>query len=328
MSREGFNPGLRLKIRVPAGAAPDPRARPSGLEPALTRALGKAGAPYDGLALTVRAAAPKWDQPLPDVLAALPEGGLICLLEGGQDHRALCVLDRATVDALIEVQTTGRVDKGPGLARAPTRIDAALTRDFVGLFLAAFAGELAGVAGIDWPLSLTYGTHLADPRGLDLLLPDQPCHLFAATLDMGQGAKTGQVLLAVPVVGGEMSAPVPDSAAPGWGPPWHQIVLAAPSRLEAVLLRQPMPLSRIEGLQVGDTLPFDKAALADLSICDAKGRPLFKARLGRSGGHRAVRLSTGAGLRPAPASRPEVAPPPSNAAPPDRVPQGPVAPPA
>jgi flagellar motor switch protein FliM len=308
MPSDGFNPGLRLKIRSLKGGDPGQPVRAEGVNPALTRALGKAGAPYEGLSLAATPDAPQWDLPLADVIAALPEGGLVCLLEAGQDRRAICALDHGAVDALIEVQTTGRVDKGPGLPRAPTKIDAALTRDFIGLFLSAFAGEMAGAAGVDWPLGLTYGTHLPDPRGLELLLPDHPCHLFSATLDLGEGAKTGRILLAAPVTGPDSDAPEDKAVAPGWGTDWQETVLAAPATLEAVLLRQALPLSRVEALQVGDVLPFDRSDLASVAICDVAGRQLFTARLGRAGSRRAINLTAGEGLRPAPVPPPDPQP--------------------
>jgi flagellar motor switch protein FliM len=317
MSQQGFNPGLRQKIRAPAGADRAQRTYADGVEPALTRALGKAGAPYEGLYLVASADPPQWDMPLSDVIAALPKGGLVSLLEAGQDRRAICALDPGAVDALIEVQTTGRVDKGPGLPRAPTRIDAALTRDFIGLFLSAFAGELADSAGVDWPLGLTNGTYLPDPRGLDLLLPDRPCHLFSATLDLGGGAKAGRLLLAVPVTGAEAAQPTGQSPAPEWGKPWHEIVLSAPAMLEAVLMRLTLPLARVEALQVGDILPFDRADLASVAVCDVRGRRLFTARLGRAGTRRAINLTAGDGLRPMPDPKPppDPAPPPQTTVP-------------
>jgi flagellar motor switch protein FliM len=326
MPSDGFNPGLRLKIRSPKGGDSAQRARPEGVNPALTRALGKAGAPYEGLSLAATPDAPQWDLPLADVVAALPEGGLVCLLEAGQDRRAICALDHGAVDALIEVQTTGRVDKGPGLPRAPTRIDAALTRDFIGLALSAFAGEMAGAAGVDWPLGLTYGTHLPDPRGLELLLPAHPCHLFSATLDLGEGAKTGRILLAAPVTGPDTDAPEDKAEAPGWGTDWQEIVLAAPATLEAVLLRQALPLSRVEALQVGDVLPFDRSDLASVAICDVAGRRLFTARLGRAGSRRAINLTAGEGLRPAPVPMPP-SPEDASASPPAQTDPPPAQPP-
>lgn len=298
MSQAGFNPGLRLKIARQGRAAAD-APRPDGFDRALDRALGKAGAPYDGLALEAVAEAPQWDIHPPEIAKALPDAGLLTLLDAGDDARALCLMDPGLVDALIEVQTTGRVDPGQGAARAPTRIDAALTRDFLGLFLAALASELSGKAGVNWPLGLSYGTLLQDRRQLNLLLPDGPYHLFSATLDLGRGAKTGRLLLAVPVTGHAAPAQRGASKIPN---DWQDIVRAAPLSLEAVLLRQTLPLSRIEALKPGDVLSFDREDLSCVELCDARGAALFRGRLGRASGRRALRLLSGRGLGPPPAA--------------------------
>ena len=314
MAQAGFNPGLRLKI-AGQGTAPGEAVRPAGLDTALTRALGKAAAPYEGLAAEASVDPPQWDIRPPAIATALPESGLLVMLEAGDAARALCLMDPGLVDALIEVQTTGAVAKGQGAARAPTRIDAALTRDFLGLFLGALAGELAGRAGVNWPLGLSYGTHLTDRRQLELLLPDRDYHLFSATLDLGDGGKTGRIVLAVPVTGpAEVSesgaaAPVPT----GWAARWQEVIRAAPLTLEAVLARRTLPLSRIEALQPGDVLPLDREDLAATALCDAAGRTLFRARLGRSAGRRAVCLTAGPGLAPAKAAAPAAPDPPPEA---------------
>lgn len=316
MAQEGFNRGLRLKI-AGRSAAPAAPTRPEGVDVALTRALGKAGAPFDGLALTSVPDPPQWDIRPPAIVAALPAGALVVMLEAGGEARGLCALDHGLVDALIEVQTTGRVDRHRGAARPPTRIDAALTRDFLGLFLGALAGELSGRAGVDWPLALGYGAYLADPAQLDLLLPDRAYHLFSAQLDLGQGAKTGRLLLAAPVIGAA-APPAADpmgagAAAAAWGRAWREALLPAPVALEAVLLRRTLTLERIEALRPGDVLSFDRADVHAVEIRDATGRVRFRARLGRAGGRRAVRLTGGAGLCP---PKPPPQPPPETAKPP------------
>jgi len=126
-------------------------------------------------------------------------------------------------------------------------------------------------------------------------------------LDLGAGAKTGRLVLAVPVTGpaqvddgGGTAAPDPGD----WAARWQQAIRAAPLTLEAVLARRTLPLSRIEALQPGDVLPLDREDLAATALCDAGGRVLFRARLGRSAGHRALRLTTGRGLAPAKAAPP------------------------
>jgi flagellar motor switch protein FliM len=55
---------------------------------------------------------------LSDARGVLPQDGLIAVLEDGGGARGLIALSHGAVDALVEVQTTGRVDP-KGIAAAP-----------------------------------------------------------------------------------------------------------------------------------------------------------------------------------------------------------------
>jgi flagellar motor switch protein FliM len=299
MTEGGFNAALARKLQI-SGAGPARNVlRPADLGGALLRALRQAGAPYDGLNAEVDPQDPHWDIDLADAKAALPDRRLMAVLEGPGDIRALCVLENGVVDALVEVQTTGKVDTSPALLRETTQIDAALTRDFIGLFLSGFAAEMTGQPGVNWPLGLTYGTCLTDERQLDLLFPDRPYHLIRASLTLGGGAKTGQVMLCVPVT---QDAVLQVDDGPGdrlaWARIWPAIAAEAPVVLEAVLLRQTMPLARLQALEVGDMLEFDHADLIDMRVSDVTGKPILRARLGCKSGKRAICLMPGAGLPP------------------------------
>jgi flagellar motor switch protein FliM len=70
---------------------------------------------------------------LSDARSDLPQDGLIAVLEDGGGARGLIALSHGTVDALVEVQTTGRVDPRNLPPRPVTRIDEALCRDFIDL---------------------------------------------------------------------------------------------------------------------------------------------------------------------------------------------------
>jgi flagellar motor switch protein FliM len=138
------------------------------------------------------------------------------------------------------------------------------------------------------------------------------------TLDLGEGAKTGQILLAVPVTGTVAeTGPSPDAPAndPGWRARWQALVRAAPVALEGVLLRRTLPLARVEALNVGDVLSFDRAELATVDVADSAGQRRFTARLGQSAGRRALMLSDGMGLGPAPKADPPAPEPPPAVAP-------------
>ena len=316
MAESGFNAALRKKLAGTGAGAARAALRPDGLSAALTRALRKAAAPYEGLMATPDPQEAQWDMTLAEARAALPEHRLLAVLEGGQGARALCILENGVVDALVEVQTTGRVDTAPAMLRATTQIDAALSRDFIGLFLGGFAAEMGGQAGVNWPLGLTYGACVTDDRQLDLLLPDRPYHLITVQLSLGDGAKTGRIMLLVPVTG-ETAYQPEDGPGDGlaWARLWPAIASEAPVALEAVLLRQTMPLARLQGLDVGDVLEFDRADLAQMRVTDVKGKPVLRARLGAVAGKRALCLVPGAGLpppktvaRPAPEPAPEKTP--------------------
>lgn len=300
MAESGFNAALARKMQMSVGGAARNLRRPGDLDGALLRALRQAGAPYDGLDPEVAAQDPQWDLTLADAKAALPEHRLMAVLEGPGETRALCVLENGVVDALVEVQTTGKVDASPALVRPTTQIDAALTRDFIGLFLSGFASEMTGQPGVNWPLGLTYGTCLTDERQLDLLFPDCPYHLIVAKLTLGGGAKSGRIILWVPVT---QDAVLDVDDGPGdslaWARTWPAIAAEAPVLLEAVLTRQTMPLSRLQALEVGDLLEFDRAELAEMRITDVVGKPVLRARLGCRSGKRAICLMPGAGLPPA-----------------------------
>lgn len=317
MAERDFNAALRKKL-APSGTGERGAAlRPADLSGALIRALRRAAAPYDGLLAEPEPQDARWDITLADVKAALPAHRLLAVLEGPGDARALCVLENALVDALVEVQTTGRVDAGPASVRATTQIDAALSRDFIGLFLSGFSGEMTGQAGVNWPLGLTYGTCLMDDRQLDLLFPDRPCHLISAQLSLGDGAKSGRIMLMVPVTG-ETVRQTEDAPAGGtaWARRWPAIASEALVTLDAVLLRQVMPLSHLQALDVGDVLEFDRTDLARMDISDITGKPVLRARLGAASGKRAICLVGGAGL---PSARPTPPDPPPEKSPAERL---------
>jgi len=84
-----------------------------------------------------------------------------------------------------------------------------------------------------------------------------------------------------------------------------------------VLVRRTLPLARIETLQPGDLLSFDPEELAAADVRDVTGRSLFRARIGRAGGCRALRLTDGQGLAaPRPVPAPDPAPGPAAPTPP------------
>ena len=135
---------LRRKIAAHARApvvAPDPGPMAAR---GLGRALRHAATPFEGLGLMPGEIGVETGRDLDAAVAALPDHGLVAALEEG-GHRGLLALGPGLVDALVEVQTTGRVEAAELPPRPVTRIDEALARDFIDLALAAFARETGGI---------------------------------------------------------------------------------------------------------------------------------------------------------------------------------------
>ncbi len=302
MPDPGFNAALRRKIQRSDAPPRGKVLRPEGVGLALSRALRKAATPFDGLLLDPKAADPVWDLDLKEGLAALPAHRMTVVLEDGRGARGLCVLENTVVDALVEVQTTGKVDQPNGLIRPATQIDAVLTRDFIGLFLTAFEGELASAVGVNWPRGLTYGTHITDPKQLDLLLPNCPHHLFRVGLELGGGLKSGDIVVLVPATGPVLiEESGSDASNRSFGPAWTETINAARVCLEGIVLRRKVTLAELEAMAVGDILKLDRSDLAGLPFLDVNGHEVLRARLGKQGSKRAIALNASARLAAVPA---------------------------
>jgi flagellar motor switch protein FliM len=265
--------------------------------PALTRAWGRAlrhaAVPFRGLDLAPEEVAAREGAPLSQAIEALPEHGLVIAIEDREGRRGMLALSHDALDALIEVQTTGKVE-AKGLSPRPvTRIDEALSRDFIDLALAAFTREAEAVADRDWPERMTYGSLIADRRQLNLLLPDHAYHVLTASFRLGTvGERRAEAMLAVPRTGrgGQAVAETPRQPE-AWREGLDTALRQAELRLDAVLLRVHRPLREVETLAPGDLIHFDPGDLASVSLETPAGRRVATGRLGQVGGLRALRIA-------------------------------------
>jgi flagellar motor switch protein FliM len=286
------------------------RDRSDVLSAAWQRALRHAAVPFKALDLAPSEAEVREHIALPEALDGLPEHGLVAVLEDRDGARGLIVLSHGTIDALVEVQTTGRVDPTELPPRPVTRIDEAMCRDFIDLSLAAFSRETQGLEDRDWPGRMNFGSRIVDRRQLNLLLPDRTYHRLAAGFDLGDGAaRAGQAVLVVP----RTHAPAPRALGPQGGnapEDWRQALEAAMAdahlRLDAVLLRSTRSLREVEALAPGDLIEFDPADLASVRLETPSGRAVLRGRLGQVGGQRALRMTSATA---GPAAMPGAAPP-------------------
>ncbi len=310
MTAPAANPALRRKIAAHARPPPDRPDPGATAGTGFTRALRHAGAPFEGLGLRPDPAAPRSGGTLEDALAALPEGGLVAVLEGDGGTRGLIALSPGMVDALVEVQTTGRVEQAALAPRAVTRIDEALVRDFVDFTLAAFARETAALPGRDWPERMGYASRVRDRSQITLLLAEGAYLCLAADVGFEDAPRRAQVCLVLPR-GLTMTAAGPagpDPATPEADAAWcrarEAMLQRLPLPLEAVLMRLSRPLGEVGRLAVGDLVPFGPGDLSAVTLETGAGGQVAVGRLGKLGGQRAIRLPAA----PAPTAAPSPSP--------------------
>ena len=281
---------LRRKTRA-APAKTEARAMTParGLRLALERAAARA------LALPVNVTGVERLTADPASLAEMiTDGALLMLLEGadGEGCGALA-LDPALTAALVEAQTTGTMAPGaaaPG-ARMPTRTDAALCAPVFDTVLGRFAANLADGPDAGWTAGFTTGSMLTAPHALRARLASDSYHVFRASMSLGEAAREGGFVMALPVVD---TAAADDEPAAGAGAPdarWQARVLGTRLRLDAVLCRIEMPLSEVLALKPGDVLPIAREALREVTLEPGAAAVTTQARLGQMGGRRALRLT-------------------------------------
>jgi flagellar motor switch protein FliM len=273
------------------------RDRSALLAPAWDRALRHAAVPFAGLELAPGRTEVAEHVDLAPALDVLPDHGLIAVLEDRDGARGLIALSHGVVDALVEVQTTGRVDTRELPPRPVTRIDEALCRDFIDLCLAAFSRETQSVEDRDWPQRMTFGSRIADRKQLGLLLPERVYHVMAADLALGEGGvRGGWATLILPRTGD----PAPRAAAATGVAPeaWRAALEAALAEarlgLAAILVRTTRSLREVEALGPGDLIGFEASDLASVCLETPEGKTVLRGRLGQIGGQRALRMTDGA----------------------------------
>lgn len=286
------------------------------LQTGLTRAIRRSAMPYGTLAPELAEVSVTSDATLSEAVAGLPEHGLLAAIEDDSGRRGLFALDHPLVDALIEVQATGQVEEVLQPARAITRIDEALCRDFVDLVLGAFALETATQPDRDWPDRMNYGSSITERGQLNLLMPERGYHLLQVGVTMG-GHKTGELAILLPcdpaIARRNTLSPAQGDLPKQWGDKMLGALGMAPMALDAVLLRVTMPLGRVEALKEGDLIPFEFSDLTAVTLENESGHVVATGGLGQLSGRRAVRLggakeisaapdvASGAAAQPAPA---------------------------
>lgn len=249
-------------------------------------ALPKAAEECAGLVLSVRGVTER-RAPRDDVAGDMAEGALLALLEGPSERFGIAVLDPQVLAGLIEVLTTGRVIPRPAEPRVPTRTDAVMCADLLDRLLELFEQALGEMEAPPDLGGYRYATQLADPRLVEMTLAEGAYRVFTCAVDLGRGAKQGEVRIALPDAGSARPGPERERQ---FQRALEERVLDVPAQIDAVLHRFRLTLDDVMALRPGDVLPVPAEALKRVSLEARTRESVATARLGQLGGARAVRV--------------------------------------
>ena len=251
----------------------------------------KAVLEFRSLALDRRSLAELMDLP--------PERSLIAVLDGPAEGLGVIMLDPQVLAGFIEAQTIGKIKSTELAARKATRTDAAMVAGLIDAALRGLEQALADEADLVWAGGFRYASFLDDPRPLGLLLEDTTYRVLKAVVDLGGGARSGEILLALPAEGRGI---MPDAKAGAGDAADHghvfmqalsERVNGAHGGLDAVLARLTLPLNEVMMLTEGALLALPQAGLDRISLEGLDGRRVAEGRLGQNRGMRAIRLNEG-----------------------------------
>jgi flagellar motor switch protein FliM len=296
--------GEIIRKKVAAARSNQPEGGP-GADRAWRLALARAA--NDILALPLEVARLSVNRrSLAELLELAPERALIAVLEGPAEGLGILMLSPPVLTAMIEMQTIGRVSSSAPPVRKPTRTDASMVADMIDQALQELESGLESDPDLIWAGGFNYASFLDDPRPLGLLLEEEHYRVIQAELRLGNGAKSGAVMLALPAEGrGRAPKPAPTAtpapvAAALFSKALSDQVMRTEADIAAVLHRFTVPLSFVMALKTGDLVPLSTAALDRIVLEGLDGRPLASGRLGQNRGMRAVRLAPQAAAETAP----------------------------
>lgn len=231
-----------------------------------------------------------------EALAAFSDENLLMVLDGPQGAIGAASVEIPILAGLIEMQTMGRVLPGAAETRAPTQTDAALVAPLLDASLEGFVENLDGTAEARWAEEVRFGARVESARMLSLLVEAADFHLFRLNVALGEGAKEGGIVIALPVLlpGAPESSAGDAAGSEGRLLLGQGALLVAEAPLNAVLHRIRMPLAEVSQLKPGERLTIPRAALNDTRLEAGGMSSLRNCRLGQINGFRAVRLSAGA----------------------------------
>lgn len=282
-----INPVLAQKV----GAAPvvDADEGKGAISPMriVRRAMARAADKSVGLSVSVLGIAQE-DQSAEELIENAPEDWIVLGLRDGNEAglTGLFLIDPALRSALVEMQTMGYLLAATTDQRKVTGTDATLTVPFAMTLLSELS-DLDFGAGDVRTSGYDIGP-LEDIRTAGLVLSQGNYRHWRITIQMGGTDSQGELLLAVRL---PIEEPIETTEKDvDWSAAFQKSLSEAPTEMEAVLATLKMPISSVEGFDVGQVLPLAGTTVGSVTLTGPSGEPVAQARLGQVAGKRAVRI--------------------------------------
>jgi flagellar motor switch protein FliM len=227
---------------------------------------------------------------LDGLLEALEPSLMLIGMKSDDRVAGLAALDLNMRAAVIEVQTIGNVLEAAPEERAPTGTDARMAEPIVSAFLTHLQATATRTALDGWGLGFEVGDRIETTRAAGLILDDGQYRLIRLTLDLGIGDRQAEMTIALPSRDEDRGKVMEPEVTGDWESRFRTVVDGSPAHLDAVLHRFKLQLQQAENLTVGQILPLPGCTVSSVKLMAKDGRKVATARLGQSGGMRAVRI--------------------------------------
>ncbi|MEL6640802.1 MAG: FliM/FliN family flagellar motor C-terminal domain-containing protein [Pseudomonadota bacterium] len=220
------------------------------------------------------------------------------MLVGMVEHGVLqgvSALDLQLRSALIEVQTIGLVLASGVDDRPATGTDAMMAEPLLNAILKHLTETTPRTPLEGWGFGLSPQGQVESKRAAGLILPERPYRVIQMTIDLQVDGRQGALILALPDhVSQSIDVPAPTPVDADWTTRFQAAVNAAPVRLAAELHRFKAPLHAVQDFAVDQVIPLTGCDVTSVKLRATDGRKVVTARLGQSGGMRAVRIEQAA----------------------------------
>jgi flagellar motor switch protein FliM len=227
---------------------------------------------------------------LDDLLAAFDSSWMLIAMTSDKHITGLAALDLNMRAALVEVQTMGKVLDDAPEDRKPTGTDAGMAQPLISAFLAQLQDTAKRTPLDGWALNVDVGDRINSARAAGLVLDECKYRLIRISVDLGAGNRQAELALALPSRAEVCGKVIKPEISGDWETRFCTVINGSQAQLDAILHKFSIPLHRAEALAVGQVFPLPGCTVSSVKLIAGDGRKVASARLGQSGGMRAVRI--------------------------------------